>query len=267
MTLRQRHVVVIPFSHTRTRLTPRPTSHAMDKVPPLTIVVLAFSLSTLMWHPPSFIDSSQTLHSHPHTSPPSHNSMRPFTVSSRVFPFALSHKLSSLPLPKAFDLAHPMRSSSTSISLTRSLEWHMLIRPFKEIATRLAHLWSCLRLPNPLRISFWDILPGRGRYRHYRCLAEEQRWWDESARIRAFFAPLDARLGKVKGSAPECLSPIPLIMSYVPRLLPQYRDHSRLDDSANDYDLTPSTYRKWCRLVFPNKVRLHYSRGARGEEL
>jgi len=146
-----------------------------------------------------------------------------------------------------------MGSSSTPISLTRSLEWHMFIQPFKEIATRLAHFLSCLRLPNPLGLCLWDILPGRGRYRHYRCLAEEQRWWDESARIRAFFAPLDARLGKVKGSAPECISPIPLIMSYVPRLLPQYREHSRPDDAANDYELTPSTYRKWYRLVFPNK--------------
>ena len=182
--------------------------------------------------------------------------MRPFTVSSRVFPFPLFHQLSGLSPPKAFHLAHPMRSSSTPISLTPSLEWHMFIRPFKEIATRLAHFWSCLRLPNPLRLCLWDILPGRGRYRHYRCPAEEQRWWDESARIRAFFAPLDARLGRVKGSAPEYLSPIPLIMSYVPRLLPQYRDHSRPDDAANDYELTPSTYRKWYRLVFPNKVRL-----------
>lgn len=161
-----------------------------------------------------------------------------------------------------------MRSSSAPVSLARSLEWHMFIQPFKEIATRLAHFWSSLRLPNPLRLSLWDILPGRGRYRHYRSLAEEQRWWDESARIRAFFAPLDARLGKVKGaSAPECLSPIPLIMSYVPRLLPQYRDRSRLDDVANDYELTPSTYRKWCRLVFPDKVRLYGSKGVRGEEL
>lgn len=152
-----------------------------------------------------------------------------------------------------------MGSSSTPISLPRSLEWHMFIQPFKEIATRLAHFWSYLRLPNLLRLSLWDILPGRGRYRRYGCLAEEQRWWNDSARIRAFFAPLDARLGEIKGSAPESLSPIPLIMSYVPRLLPQYRDHSRLDDAANNYELTPSTYRKWHRLVFPNEVRLCYS--------
>jgi hypothetical protein len=140
------------------------------------------------------------------------------------------------------------------MSLSHSLEWHMLIRPFKEIANRLAYIWSCLSLPSPLRLSLWDFLPGRGRYRHYRSLAEEQRWWDESARIRAFFAPSDARHGKAKAT-PECLSPIPLIMSYVPRLLPQYRDHCRLDDAVNECELTPSTYRKWHRLVFPNKVR------------
>ncbi|KAH9999534.1 hypothetical protein BJV77DRAFT_598726 [Russula vinacea] len=155
----------------------------------------------------------------------------------------------------AFHLAHPTGSSSPSMSLSHSLEWHMLIRPLKEIANRLAYFWSCLSLPSPLRLSLWDFLPGRGRYRHYRSLAEEQRWWDESARIRAFFARSDARHGKAKvSSTPECLSPIPLIMSYVPRLLPQYRDHCRMDDAANECELTPSTYRKWHRLVFPNKT-------------
>ena len=141
------------------------------------------------------------------------------------------------------------------MSPSHPLEWHMLIRPFKEIANRLAHFWSCLSLPGPLRLSLWDFLPGRGRYRHYRSLAEEQRWWAEAARIRAFFAPSDARHGKPKASTPGCLSPIPLIMSYVPRLLPQYRDHCRVDDAANECELTSSVYRKWHRLVFPNKVR------------
>jgi hypothetical protein len=151
------------------------------------------------------------------------------------------------------------------MSLSHSLEWHMLIRPFKEIANRLAHFWSYLsvNLPSPLRLSLWDFLPGRGRgcYRHYRSLAEEQKWWDESARIRAFFAPSDVRYdgGRTKraSSAPEYLIPIPLIMSYVPRLLPRYRDHcQRSDDAAIECELTPSVYRKWHRLVFPNKVRL-----------
>ena len=154
------------------------------------------------------------------------------------------------------------------MSLSHSLEWHMLIRPFKEIANRLAHFWSYLsislsvNLPSPLRLNLWDFLPGRGRgcYRHYRSLAEEQKWWDESARIRrAFFAPLDARYdGRAKKdrvSAPEYLGTIPLIMSYVPRLLPQYRDRRRLDDVATECELTPSVYRKWHRLVFPDEVR------------
>jgi hypothetical protein len=175
---------------------------------------------------------------------------------------------------QAFRLAHPIGSSSsppppTPMSLSHSLEWHMLIRPFKEIANRLAHFWSYLsinlslsvNLPSPLRLSLWDFFPGRGRgcYRHYRSLVEEQKWWDESARIRAFFARSDARYdgGRAKKiPAPENLSPIPLIMSYVPRLLPQYRDHcQRLDDAATECELTPSVYRKWHRLVFPNEVR------------
>src|SRR6267154_2296349 len=104
------------------------------------------------------------------------------------------------------------------------------VTPFPfAITVRLILHMQAFHLPNPLRLSLWAFIPGRGRYNHYRSLTEEQRWWDESARIRAIFAPLDARHGRVKTSTPECLSPIPLITSYVPRLLPQYRDHSRLD--------------------------------------
>ena len=137
----------------------------------------------------------------------------------------------------------------------------MVFRPFKDIASRLANLLSCLRLPNPLgriRISLWDFLHGLGRYRHYRSLAEEQKWWDESARTRAFFASSDARHGRVGGIDPHgCLSPVPLITSYVPRLLPAYRDHSRrrVDDAASERELTPSVYHKWHRLVYPHEVR------------
>ena len=169
---------------------------------------------------------------------------------------------------QAFHLVHPIRSSHSppiSISLSHSLERHMPIHLFKVIANRLAHFWSYLSLnlnllplSNPLKLSLWDFLPGRGGrcYRRYQSLAKEQRWWDESARIRAFFAPSDARYdGKSKIFSPEFHSPIPLIMSYVPRLLPQYRDHCHLDDSATQCELPPSVYRKWHRLVFPNKVR------------
>ncbi|KAH9963287.1 hypothetical protein BC827DRAFT_1129032 [Russula dissimulans] len=146
-----------------------------------------------------------------------------------------------------------MGPSSSHIPLYHTLE-AIFIRPLKEIANRLVYIWSRICLPNPLRLSLWDILPGRGRYRHYRSRTEEQRWWDESARTRAFFASSDARHdGRVKVSSRECLSPIPLVMSYVPRLLPQYRDHCRLDDAANECELTPSTYRKWHRLVFPHQ--------------
>jgi hypothetical protein len=195
--------------------------------------------------------------------------MRSFAVGSLVPFTTISTFLSSPTFMQAFHLAHPIGTSSlpptTSMSLSHSLEWHMLIRPFKEIANRLAHFWSYLsinlsvNLPGPLRLSLWDFLPGRGRgcYRHYRSLAEEQKWWDESARIRAFFASSDARYDgrrAKKAPAPEYLSPIPLIMSYVPRLLPRYRDHSRLDDAATECELTTSVYRKWHRLVFPDEV-------------
>ena len=174
---------------------------------------------------------------------------------------------------QTFHLVHPMGSSSTpTVSLSHALDWRIIIRPLKEIANQLAYFWSCIRLRNPLRLSLWALLPrGRGCHRHYRSLTEEQRWWDESARIRrAFFARSDARRasGEAKGSSdrPECPSSIPLIMSYVPRLLPQYRDHIRPDDAANDYELMPSTYRKWHRLVFPHEVRSATPGGARGEK-
>lgn len=143
----------------------------------------------------------------------------------------------------------------------------MVIRPFKELASRLAYIWSRLSLnlnvQNPLRLeSLWDFLPGlvisggRRHHKHYRSLAEEQRWWDESARIRAsFFAPSDARHGHGGGGEGGGL---PLVMSYVPRLLPRYRDRRYLDDAARECELTPSVYRKWHRLVFPDKVRSLY---------
>lgn len=135
----------------------------------------------------------------------------------------------------------------------------MVFWPFSYIANRLAYFLSCLRLRNPLwriRISLGDFLSGRGRYRHYRSLAEEQKWWDESTRTRAFFARSDARHGRVVGiSTHGCLSPVPLITSYVPRLLPAYRDHSgrRVDDAASERELTAAVYQKWHRLVYPHE--------------
>jgi hypothetical protein len=156
---------------------------------------------------------------------------------------------------QVFHLAHPAYESSSSppIPPSRTFGWHMVFQPFKEIANRLALFLSHLSLPNPLRLrrSLWKFLPGLGRYQHYQSLAEEQRWWDESVRVRAFFARSDARHGV---TAPPGLTPVPLIMSYVPRLLPAYRDHRRLDDAANECELTPSVYRKWHRLVYPHKV-------------
>lgn len=154
---------------------------------------------------------------------------------------------------QAFDLAH--------LHPPRSLEWPMVFQPFKYIANRLAYLLSCFRLRNPLwrlRISLGDLLSRLGRYRHYRSLAEEQKWWDESARTRAFFARSDARHGRVGGvSASGCLSSVPLITSYVPRLLPAYRDHPgrRVDDAAaSERELTPAVYQKWHGLVYPDEV-------------
>lgn len=142
------------------------------------------------------------------------------------------------------------------ISSFRSLVWHMAFQPFKDIANWLAYFLSCLRLPHPfgrVRVSLWGFLKGLGRYRRYRSLVEEQKWWKESARTRAFFARTDARHGR---DAHGCLSPVPLITSYVPRLLPAYRDYSRrrVDDAASERELNPSVYHKWHRLVYPHKV-------------
>jgi len=137
----------------------------------------------------------------------------------------------------------------------------MVFQPFNYIANRLAYFLSYLYPRNPLwriRISLGNFLSGLGRYRRYQSLTEEQKWWDESTRTRAFFASSDARYGRVSGSgisAHGCLSPIPLITSYVPRLLPAYRDHSRrrVDDATCERELTPSIYQKWHRLVYPHE--------------
>ncbi|KAI9512771.1 hypothetical protein F5148DRAFT_1161479 [Russula earlei] len=207
-----------------------------------------------IWRPHAFIASFHTLQG---TLSPSHNDTRPFTMTFRAFsmPFAPTPGLISR--WQAFHFAHPhaMGSSSPPIPLSYSLQWRMLIQPFKEIANWLAYFWSRLSLPSFLRLTtFRDFLPGHGRYRRYRSLREEQRWWDESERTRAFFASSDARHRELKDfPSPKYLSPIPLVTSYVPRLLPRYRDRGHLDDTANEYDLTPSTYRKWHRLVFPHQ--------------
>jgi hypothetical protein len=153
---------------------------------------------------------------------------------------------------------HPILHTPPTLVLSSGL-WFSSHSTTSPIVSRIC--LSCLRLRNPLwriRTSLRDFLSGLGRYRHYRSLAEEQKWWDESARTRAFFASSDARHGRVGGiSAHGCLSPVPLITSYVPRLLPAYRDHSgrRVDDAASERELTPSVYQKWHRLVYPHEVR------------
>ncbi|KAI9448399.1 hypothetical protein H4582DRAFT_1900503 [Lactarius indigo] len=159
----------------------------------------------------------------------------------------------------AFDLAHPARPTP-SVSPPRSLEWHMVFQPFKVIANRLAHFLSCLRLPNPLgriRISLWNFLQ-----QDWGAIGITSPWpksknggtsQHEHERL-SLRAPMPAT-GRV-GGAHGCISPVPLITYYVPRLLPAYRDHSsrRVDDAASERELTPSVYQKWHRLVYPHET-------------
>ncbi|KAH9978162.1 hypothetical protein BGW80DRAFT_1286130 [Lactifluus volemus] len=127
----------------------------------------------------------------------------------------------------------------------------MVFQPFKEIAKLLAS-FSRVSISQTLedKMLLLGFPSGTRRYyyQRYRSLVEEQKWWDESVRFRAFFARSDARHARAPG-----LTSVPLIMSYVPRLLPPYRDHRRLDDAARECELTPLVYRKWHKLVYPHK--------------
>jgi hypothetical protein len=59
----------------------------------------------------------------------------------------------------------------------------------------------------------------------------------------------DARHGKIKISAQHGLTSIQVIMSYVSRLLPQYRDHCPLNHAVNECELAGA---RGCR--FPHTL-------------
>ena len=83
----------------------------------------------------------------------------------------------------------------------------------------------------------------------YASPSDEQKYWAAAARGQRALAPSDARAH----DAPQ----IPLVLSYVPRLLPPYRTRARTHAHAEyaEYALPPAAFRKWHRMVFPGKVR------------
>ncbi|KAI0059361.1 hypothetical protein BV25DRAFT_1809277 [Artomyces pyxidatus] len=97
------------------------------------------------------------------------------------------------------------------------------------------------------------MLPGRSLVRHYASLAEEQDYWDSAARWKRYLAASDDRLGGLNPPLGRHLTNIPLIMSYVPRLLPTYRESVIADDEESEYELAPVVYLKWHKMVYPGK--------------
>lgn len=122
------------------------------------------------------------------------------------------------------------------------------------LATVTSHQWA--RLPSPPRWAqlLWHMLPGRSLVRHYASLAEEQDYWDSAARWRQYLAASDDRLGGLNPPLRRHLTSIPLVMSYVPRLLPTYRESVIADDEEKEYELAPVVYLKWHKMVYPGKV-------------
>ncbi|ETW84666.1 hypothetical protein HETIRDRAFT_425924 [Heterobasidion irregulare TC 32-1] len=92
----------------------------------------------------------------------------------------------------------------------------------------------------------------------YASPADEQKYWAAAARGQRALAPSDARAR----DAPQ----IPLVLSYVPRLLPPYRTRTRTrahtDAERAEYALPPAAFRKWHRMVFPGKNHPSLKRAA-----
>ncbi|KAI0314505.1 hypothetical protein OF83DRAFT_1174677 [Amylostereum chailletii] len=163
----------------------------------------------------------------------------------------LSHLLaSSLPrLPStAYTLAtKPLHRLSRALTSTLRRLRRRAPHPWSWSLAAFAALARCLR---PL----CTLLPGLSPYRRYRTPAAEQAYWDTAARWRRALSASDAR----SFDPPPCLTPVPLVASYVPRLLPRYRDAVADDEESAEYALAPATFRKWHKMVHPDAVRLSF---------
>lgn len=86
-------------------------------------------------------------------------------------------------------------------------------------------------------------------YNRYKNKEEEQSYWRAIEGARRRLQASNA------WNAPESL---PLVVYYTPKLLPAYRD-TAVDSDAEEEYISPKTFCKWHRMVFPHRVSADFS--------
>lgn len=114
----------------------------------------------------------------------------------------------------------------------------------------------CLRFP--LHI-FANFLPSwvthTTPYDRYPTPRAEQKYWDSALRWRKTLYASDARMHHSPSRSSVSESNIPLPGYFVPRLLPLYRESREVDPESREYELRVKDFRKWRKMVYPEKVR------------
>lgn len=117
-------------------------------------------------------------------------------------------------------------------------------------------------LKRRIRSSLTRFLPLS--YTIYPTVSEEQKYWKQAARGQKELQRSDARFAGTKvcdlhpNTLPGEPQLPPLVMYYVPALLPAYRDTGNSQPTLRNRHrkpyVSPKTYCKWHRMVFPGSV-------------
>ncbi|KAI0052685.1 hypothetical protein FA95DRAFT_1553344 [Auriscalpium vulgare] len=151
-----------------------------------------------------------------------------------------------LPVRSLATIAHGFPSVATIPRL-------YLLKPIEDSARHALSWLIALRNQRWTQV-LWRLLPSGRLYQHYKSTAEEQRYWDVAARWRHRLAASDARFGGLNPSFSQYMTRIPLLFSYVPSLLPDYRDQVIMDEEGHEFYLSPMAYRKWHIMVYPGEA-------------
>ena len=116
----------------------------------------------------------------------------------------------------------------------------------------LKHVYSSLK--RRIRSGLTRFL--QSSYTIYPTVSEEQKYWKQAARGQKELQRSDARFAGTKVVRNLQLNALPpLVMYYVPALLPVYRDSSSSKPKKHKRPyLSAKTYRKWHWMVFPGSV-------------
>ena len=111
-------------------------------------------------------------------------------------------------------------------------------------------------------VSYYELLcklRWRSPYARYRSPEEEEMYWRQAEIGLKELAHSDARYTKTmnvgRQSGPDNMRNESQILYYTPRLLPQYREKKSRDLEGQEIRIPATTFLKWFRLTFPEKVR------------